>query len=169
MSDPAADHALTPELPGATVSIVQLQRQGWVVTNTDDPSISHHGEWLPDILGAHRHAITFRLHQPLALRYQLGPDDTAERIDHMRTVGEHVAALRRQAAHAEAAIRADRVRLMRELAGLRVAPGEIALILGVPTTAVPKDLGTDQDARLARSLHSRPAGVDDPEDSARLF
>ncbi len=86
------------------------------------------------------------------LRYVIGDEDTADRIARIRRAGEHVAGLRREANHAEAQIRSERVALIRDLAGLHVAPGEIAQIMNVPTTAIPKDLGTDREARLARYL-----------------
>jgi hypothetical protein len=154
---------------GATVSVVRLRRDEWVITNTDDPTITHHAEALSDVLAAHRHAVTFRLGRPVTVRYLLGDDGTVERIERIRTAGEHIAALRREAGHAEGAIRAERTALMRELADLRVTPGEIAQIVGVPTTAVPKDLGTDRDARLARYLATHSLPPEDPTGAERLF
>ena len=141
----------------------------WIATNTDDATITHHATSLPDLLAAHRQAIAFRTGKDLTVRYLLGDTTTAERIARIRAAGEHVAALRREANRAEAVIRADRTALMRELAGLAVIPGEIAQILGVPTTAVPKDLGTDREARLARYLATHALPPDDPSVAGRLF
>lgn len=151
---------------GRTVSLVRLEADQWVAVNTDDPTIAHHATSLTDLLFAHRHAVAFRIGRPLVLRYLVGDEATADRVDRIRAAGTEIAALRRAANHAEAQIRAERVALMRQLADLHVAPGEIAHILGVPTTAVPKDLGTDRDARLARALH---AGALPPDELGRLF
>lgn len=154
---------------GATESIVQLQREQWIVTCTQDPTITHHAGWLPDVLAAHRQAVRFHLHRDVEFRYALGNEATAELIARIRTAGAHVAALRRQAAHAEAAIRTDRLGLVRELAALHVAPREIAHILGIPVTAIPRELGTDRDARLARFLLAQPGDATDPGAVNRLF
>lgn len=133
-----------------TVSLVRLEADQWLAVNTDDPTITHHAASLTDLLFAHRHAVAFRLSRPLVVRYLVGDEETADRIERIRAVGAEVAALRRAAKHAEARIRAERVALMRHLADLRVAPSEIAHILAVPRTAVPKDLGVDREVRIVR-------------------
>ena len=153
----------------STESTVRLVGDEWVAVNSEDATITHHAASLPDLLAVHRHAVAFRIGKDLTVRYLLGGPDTAERIARIRTAGEHIAALRREANRAEAVIRSDRTALMRELAGLAVIPGEIAQILGIPTTAVPKDLGTDRDARLARYLATHALPPDDPTVAGRLF
>lgn len=153
----------------SSVSVVRLRGDEWVVTNVDNPSITHHAASLGDALAAHRHAVRFKTGADVIVRYALGDEHTTEQIAHIRAAGEQVAALRREANHAEAVIRAERTELMRHLAGLLVTPGEIAQIIGVPTTAVPKDLGTDRDARLARYLATHSLPPDDPAAAERLF
>jgi hypothetical protein len=162
-------HADVPAPVARTVSVVRLQADQWIATSTADPTIRHHAESLTDVLAAHRHAVSFKTGTDVVVRYELGDDDTVERIARIRAAGERVAALRREASHTEAAIRAERTALMRELANLLVTPREIAQIVGVPTTAVPKDLGTDRDARLARSLATHALPPDDPAAAERLF
>ena len=165
-----ADQPAPDTAPGErSVSVVRLQADQWIATSTRDPSITHHAESLTDALAAHRHAVKFKTGADVIVRYELGDDDTVERIARIRAAGEQVAALRREANHAEAAIRAERTALMRQLAALRVTPGEIAQIVGVPTTAVPKDLGTDRDARLARYLATHALPPQDPSAAERLF
>lgn len=159
MSEPLEPGRADPQ----TVSIVRLDGDQWVAVNTDEPSITHHATSLTDLLFAHGHAVAFRLGAAPTIRYLLGDDATADRIDRIRAAGARIAALRREAHHAEDRIRADRVALMRKLADLRVTPGEIAQIVGVPTTAIPKDLGTDRDARLARALLAGTQPPDQPE------
>lgn len=152
-----------------TASVVRLRGDEWIVTNTDDPTITHHAESLTDALTAHRHAVTFKTGRQVILRYALGDEATIEQIARIRAAGERIAALRREAGHAETAIRAERTALMRHLAELQVTPAELAQIIGVPTTAVPKDLGSDRDARLARYLTTHALPPDDPAAAERLF
>lgn len=119
-----------------TTSVVHLERDEWVVVNTDDPGLRHHGQRLRTVLTAHRHAVTYWLHRPLLLQYRISSGDTAARIARVRDVVGQVAALRREAARLERTIRDDRTAVITELAALGVPAAEIAVVLGIPTTAV---------------------------------
>jgi hypothetical protein len=173
MDDPSEDQPPADAEPSAadvrTVSVVRLERDEWIAVNVDDPTIRHHALSLTDLIAAHRHAVAFRIGKALTLRYLIGGEETADRIDLIRSAGARIAGLRREANHAEAVIRSERIALMRDLAELQVAPGEIAQIIGVPTTAVPKELGTDRDARLARTLHTHARAAEQPSKPERLF
>lgn len=120
-----------------TTSVVRLERDEWVIVNSDDARLRHHGQRLRTVLTAHRHAVAFWLHRPLLLQYRIGTVDTAQRIAELRAVGAQVAALRREAARLERSIRADRSDVIRELSTFGIPAAEIAVVLGIPTTAVP--------------------------------
>ena len=76
----------------------------------------------------------------------------------MRQAAARARELRDAARTVDDSVADERDRLVQELSDLRVAPSEIAVVLGVPVRSVRHDAGADEEARIARrilrSLHA---------------
>lgn len=136
----------------ALTSIASLTDDQWVLRNVEDPSIVTHGEWLDDVISAHRHTLRDGGHVPIEIHYEIGSGDTSERIEHVREAANRARALRNEARLVEATVADDREELVDRLTDERVAPTEIAEILGLSVRTVRDALGSDEEARIARAI-----------------
>lgn len=139
-------------------STARLVDDEWVVRCVEYPAIEHRGTWLGDVVIQHRAMVHEFAGVVPCIDYLLGDPDTVTRIGFVRAASARAQELRDAARAVEGSVAPERDRLMQELTDLRVAPSEIAVVLGVPTRSVRHDAGADQEARIARrilrSLHA---------------
>ncbi len=148
-------------------SVIRLEDDEWVIANIDHPDVVTRGLWLSTVLSEHRRALEELGATSIRWRYLIGDTTTADRIARIREAGAQIAGLRHRANELESQLRPDREELMDVLAELHLAPTEIAHVAGVPPTALHRDLGSDEEVRLARwllhHLQTRTGQGDDEE------
>lgn len=139
-------------------STARLVDDEWVLRCVDYPAIEHHGIWLDDVVVQHRAMVHDFVGVEPCIEYLLGDADTVARVGELRAASARARALRDAARAVEESVAPARDRLVQELTDLRVAPSEIAVVLGVPVRSVRHDAGADEEARIARrilrSLHA---------------
>jgi hypothetical protein len=139
-------------------SIATLDADEWVVRSVEYPVIETHGSWLEDVVASHRTMVHDFAGDDPDIRFAVGDDHTASRIAAVQEATNRARALRSEARDIEAAVADDRHELVDRLTDLNVAPSEIAAILGLSVRSVRDELGSDEEARIARrilrSLHA---------------
>jgi hypothetical protein len=139
----------------ALVSVAALVDDEWIVRSDDHPAVVTRGSWLEDVIARHRAAVVAAAGRHVDIRFVVGDRDTCERIAHVQETTAHARQLRAEARELEAAVSADREELQDVLAGLYVAPSEIATILGLSVRNVRDELGSDEEALIARRIMQR--------------
>lgn len=139
-------------------STARLVDDEWVLRCLDYPAIEHHGSWLDEVVVQHRAMVREFVGVDPCIEYQLGDTDLTARMGQVRQAAARARELRDAARMVDDSVAAERGRLVQELSDLRVAPSEIAVVLGVPVRSVRHDAGADEEARIARrilrSLHA---------------
>ncbi|MCJ1714009.1 hypothetical protein ACLBWP_08875 [Microbacterium sp. M1A1_1b] len=133
-------------------STARLVRDEWVLTCMDYPAIEHHGSWLDEVVVQHRSMVREFSGVDPDIEYLLGDADTMARMATVRQAAARARELRDEARAVEDSVALERDRLVQELSDLRVAPSEIAVVLGVPVRSVRHDAGADEEARIARRI-----------------
>lgn len=137
------------------LSVAALIDDEWIVRSDDHPAVVTRGSWLEDVLARHRAAVASAAGGPVDVRFVVGDRDTTDRIAHVQETTAHARQLRAEAREIEAAVSADREELLDVLADLHVAPSEIATILGLSVRNVRDELGSDEEALIARRILQR--------------
>lgn len=136
----------------ALTSIATLADDEWVLRSVDYPVIETHGSWLEDVVVEHRTMVHDFTGDEPDIHYEVGDERTAERIAAVQDATNRARALRSEARDIEAAVAGDRTELVDRLSELNVAPSEIATILGLSVRGVRDELGSDEEARIARRI-----------------
>jgi hypothetical protein len=133
-------------------SIATLDHDEWIVRNVEHPDFETHGSWLEDVVVAHRSTVHDAVGREPEIRFAVGDDRTAARIRSVQDAIDRARALRSEARVIEASVAGDRHDLVDRLTELNVAPSEIASILGLSVRSVRDELGSDEEARIARRI-----------------
>lgn len=133
-------------------SVAALHDDEWVVRSADRPGVETHAAWLDDALARHRSDLGLAADQDLEFRFEIGGRTTTARIAAVQDASNRARALRNAARELESTVAEERHELVDELTDLRVAPTEIAEILGLSVRSVRAELGSDEEARIARRI-----------------
>ncbi|MEN0102244.1 MAG: hypothetical protein AAGC90_04895 [Curtobacterium sp.] len=144
-------------------STAALVDDEWVLRCVDYPAIEHHGAWLDDVVVQHRTMVHDFAGETPRIEFVVGDPSTASRIAAVRCASERARAMRAEARALEEAVADDRDALVARLTELNVAPSEIAEILGLSVRAVRDELGSDEEARIARRILRTLHHADEPQ------
>ncbi|ROP65220.1 hypothetical protein [Curtobacterium sp. ZW137] len=133
-------------------STAALVDDEWVLRCVDYPAIEHRGAWLDDVVVRHRTMVQDFAGSAPRIEFVVGDAATAARIAAVRDASERARAMRAAARALEESVAGERERLVERLTDLHVAPSEIAEILGLSVRAVRDEVGSDDEARIARRI-----------------
>jgi hypothetical protein len=133
-------------------SVAALRDDEWVVRSEDITTVETHGAWLDDTLARHRSDLGVGPDAQVDYRFEIGGRSTTARIASVQDASNRARALRNEARELESTVADERQELVDELTDLRVAPTEIAEILGLSVRTVRAELGSDEEARIARRI-----------------
>lgn len=135
-----------------TVSIANLARDEWTITNTDHPEVTTVALWLDEALQQHRAQLAAVTTARVTIRYQLDGEDVDDEVCRVRRTVERLQKEYRNLQSRDVLSRPERYTLLERLSQSRVMPSEMATMLGVDLHLAERFAGDDQEARIARTL-----------------